>query len=155
MHSLKATRETVTADIQRDIDKTIEDIENNAALNTTHFEKYEFPSLDQFHQNLKIKYDRGGEANDLFKQVQHNMMFELTKRDELYKKKKIFSFNVYILLGMVAFIAVMLRTVVSELWEIFLSVSIAGVVVLLLMYGAILLNLYLLQKKKVDISVRL
>ncbi|OCS88886.1 hypothetical protein B1A98_18415 [Bacillus badius] len=155
LHALKAARSTVSSDIRKDIDRTIESLESKAVLDTDHFKKYAFPSLDQFHRNLLIKYERGGDVNDLFKQIRHNMMFELTKRDELHKRKKTFALNVYVLLGMVSFIMILLRLIVSELWEIFLSVSIAGIVVLLLTYGAILFNLYVLQKKKMDISVRL
>lgn len=154
-YALKATKKTVNPAIQKDIDQTIEGLENEAALKTKHFEKYHFPSLDQFHQNLDIKYNHGGEPKDLFGQIHKNMMFELKKRDELYRKRKGFAMNVYVLLGMVASMAILLRFITPELWDLFLSFPVASNLVLLITYGAILLNLYLLQKKTVDISVRL
>lgn len=154
-YALKATKKTVNPAIQKDIDQTIEGLENEAALKTKHFEKYHFPSLDQFHQNLDIKYTYGGESKDLFGQIHKNMMFELKKRDELYRKRKGFAMNVYVLLGMVASMAILLRLITPELWDLFLSFPVASNLVLLITYGAILLNLYFLQKKTVDISVRL
>ncbi|WP_121639547.1 type II secretion system F family protein [Virgibacillus sp. Bac330] len=155
LHALKHTRETVSREIQKDIDKTIEQLEKDAVLDTSHFKKYNFPSLDQFHHNLLIKYSRGGDANDLFSQIQSNMLFELKKRDELYRKKKGFAFNVYILLSLVVGMMVVLRVFVPYLWDIFLEFQLISLGLIGMTYLFVQLNLYFLQKKKLDISVRL
>jgi len=154
-HALESTKKTVDKEIQKDIQKTIDTLEKDAVLDTEHFKKYDFPSLDQYHRNLMIKYDRGGEASELFGQIQRNMIFELKKRDELYKKRKGFALNVYILLGMVGSMMLMLRLVAPYLWDIFLSMSFMSLSIIGVTYVLILTNLYFLQKHNKDISVRL
>lgn len=155
LHALRTTMDTVDKDIQRDIQKTIEKLENDAVLDTEHFKKYDFPALDQFHQSLLIKYEQGGDSAELFGQIQKNMIFELKKRDELYKKRKAFAFNVYTLLGMVGSMMLILRLIAPYLWDIFLGFTFASFSIIGLTFGLVLLNLYLLQKKNLDISVRL
>lgn len=154
LHAFKATKATVHPDLQKVIEVSIEQLEKEAELKTNQFEKYDFPTLDQFHQNLKIKYEHGGNPDDLFSQIHKNMIFELKKRDELYRKRKGFAMAVYILLGMVMGIPIMLRFIVGELWDTFLSVGIPGIGVLLATQVFAFLNLYFLQKRSVDISVR-
>ncbi|MEG0258563.1 MAG: type II secretion system F family protein [Lysinibacillus sp.] len=153
-YAMKATKETVHPKIQKDIEESIQSLELSAVLKTDQFEKYDFPTLDQFHQNLIIKYEHGGDPKELFSQIQKNMIFELKKRDELYKKRKGFAANVYVLIGMVMSIELILRFMVQDLWDIFLGFGFAGMAVLLLTHLLALLNLYFLQKKNVDISVR-
>lgn len=154
LHALETSKNMVHEDIQKDIEKTIDKLRREAVLDTEHFKKYDFPALDQFHQNLLIKYERGGDASELFDDIQKHMLFELKKRDELYKRKKIFAFNVYILLGMVFGTLALLRYAAPFLWDIFLG-FIAGYVVIALTYIAVLINLYFLEKNALDISVRL
>lgn len=155
LYSLKYTKKTVDKEIQKDIQKTIDILEKEARLDTEHFKKYEFPALDQFHQNLLIKYERGGDNEDLFKNIQDNIMFELKKRDELYKKRKGWARHVYIVLGMVASMMLILRVNAPVLWDIFLEMPLISYTTITFTYFLILLNLYLLQKKTLDISVRL
>lgn len=155
LYSLKSTKPTLSENIQEDVQLTIDKLENEAILDTTHFRAYEFPSLNQFHQNLAIKYEHGGNAKDLFTLIQRDMMTELKKRDELSKSRKAFALNVYMLLGMVALMPLILRFMTPELWDIFLSFKIASIVILLITVGAIALNLRFLEKHKNDISVRL
>lgn len=155
MYSLNSTLPTLTdLSIQKDVEKVVKGLEREAILQIEHFSKYKFPSLDQFHQNLIISYEHGGDPQELFDSVQKNMMFELDKRDELYKKRKSFAKNVYVLLGLVALIPILLRFMVADLWDIFLSYTIVSLAVLLITQAAILLLLYFTQKKKLDISVR-
>lgn len=155
LYSLKATKPTLSEKIQEDVQLTIDKLENEAILDTTHFRAYEFPSLNQFHQNLAIKYEHGGNAKELFTLIQRDMMTELKKRDELAKNRKAFALNVYMLLGMVALMPLILRFMTPELWDIFLSFKLASIVILLITVGAIALNLRFLEKHKNDISVRL
>ncbi|KYG92014.1 hypothetical protein A0U40_03485 [[Bacillus] sp. KCTC 13219] len=153
-HALKATRETAHPDIQKKIDMSIESLEKHAVLETKQYEAFDFPMLNQFHQNLAIRYEYGGDAEELFGQIQHNMVFELRKRDELYRKRKGFAMNVYALLGMVLTIPIVLKTMVFHLWDIFLSTGFVSQAILLVTYAGILWTLYLLQQKNMDISVR-
>ncbi|MBG9754950.1 hypothetical protein J1907_10275 [Lysinibacillus sphaericus] len=154
LHALKETKATVHPDIQNAIEVSIQQLEKEAKLNTNQFEKYDFPTLDQFHQNLKIKYEHGGNPDDLFSQIHKNMIFELKKRDELYRKRRGFAMAVYMLLGMVMGISLMLRFIVGGLWDTFLNVGFAGIGVLLITQVFALLNLYFLQKRSMDISIR-
>lgn len=154
-YALERTKRTLSGDIQKEINKTIESMENRAVIDTEHFRKYKFPALDQFHHNLQIKYEHGGDAEELFGSILRNMMFELKKRDELYKKRTTFALNVYVLLGLVSLIPLILRFLVSELWDTFLNYGITSIIILIITYGLMLLNLYLLQRKKLDISVTL
>lgn len=156
LYSLSSTLPTLTDKyIKEDVETVITGLEENAELVTDHFEKYNFPSLDQFHQNLKICYEHGGDPEELFDAVQKNMMFELDKRDELYKKRKALAMNIYILLAIVAIMPLILRFIVASLWTIFLSYQIISLAILLITVGAILAVLYFTQKKKMDISVRI
>lgn len=154
-HSLRNVKETVGRDIQKDIEKSFQIMQNEAVLNTDHFLKYKFPTLDQFHHHLKIKYERGGESSELFDKIQQDMLFELKKRDELYRKRKGFSANVYVLLGLVVATMLILRVFVTYLWTIFLSYEIASLAIISTTFLLIMLILYFLQKKNVDISVRI
>ncbi len=156
LYSLNSTLPTLTdKSIKKDVETIIAGLEDDAELKTDHFEKYNFPSLNQFHQNLKICYDHGGDPEELFDAVQKNMMFELDKRDELYKKRKSLALNIYILLAIVAAMPLILRFIVASQWTIFLSYKIISLAILLITLGAILAVLYFTQKKKVDISVRI
>ncbi|QNK89095.1 hypothetical protein H7992_05045 [Sporosarcina sp. resist] len=154
LHALENVKETLHTSIQKDVEKSIQGMRNDAVLQTGHFGKYDFPTLNQFHQNLVIKYEHGGDPGELFSRIQKNMITELKKRDELYRKRKAFAFSVYMLLGMVMSIELMLRFVVPELWDMFLSFEFASMAVLLMAHLFAFLNLFFLQKKTVDISVR-
>lgn len=154
-YSLEATKSTVNKEIKADIDKTIELLEKDAELNTDHFERHDFSTLNQFHHNLKVKDDQGGNTEELFGTIQDSMITELKKRDELYKKRRNFAWNVYIMLGMILLMAFILRFMVSNLWDIFLSYTVMSTIVLFVTYTFALLNLYFLQKKAEDVSVKL
>lgn len=156
LYSLQSTLDTVSSnEVRIDIQKTIDILEKDAVLDTNHFKKYDFMSLNQFHHNLAIKDEQGGENEDLFSQIQQNMLFELKKRDELYRKRNSFALNVYVLLGMVSGMMVILRLLVPELWDTFLSVTLGSFSILFITFVLILINLGMVQKHKVDISVRI
>lgn len=154
-HSLQATLNTVDRVIQKDIEKTIAILDKSSELDTEHFRKYDFPSLDQFHHNLLIRYERGGGADDLFGEIQKDMIYELKKRDELYKRRQGFAMNMYMLLGMSGGTLLVLRLIAPNLWDIFLTISFVSLPVIIITYTLVLFNLYFLQKKNLDISVRL
>lgn len=153
-YALRSTQSTVNNEIRQDIEAMLEKLDREAVLDTSFFEKYEFPTLDQFHQNLHDKYERGGDARELFSLVQQNMVNELKSRDELFRKRKGFQISVFFMIGMVGLTPVLLRFMIPNLWEVFLSYQLPSMLILLINYAAILLNLYFLQKKATDISVR-
>lgn len=154
LNALIESRKTANKNIAADLDITIETLREDAVLDLEHFKKYNFPTLDQFHRNLEIRDDRGGEAKELFDRIQDGMLFELKKRDELDKKRKGFSLNVYTLLLLVVSMMFILRTFVTEQWEIFLSYHYIGFSVLGITVLLVLVNLNYLQKHSLDISVR-
>lgn len=155
LYAMSETLPSLNKGVREDVQKTIDILEEDAVLDTRHFEKYEFPALDQFHQNLAIKYNEGGNADDLFNSIQDNIMFELKKRDELHKKRRGFAFSVYTLIGLVIAIPVILRFIVGDLWDTFLSYSIASMSILLITQAAIMVHLYFLQRRTLDISIRI
>lgn len=154
LHSLIQSKETVDKEVAKDIDKTIEILREEAVLELDHFKKYKFPSLDQFHRNLEIRDDRGGDTKELFDRIQDSMLFELKKRDELDKKKTGIAIGVYTLIGMVASMMLILRVFVAGQWDLFLSFELASLSVIGVTVFLMLLNLKFLQKHSLDISVR-
>lgn len=154
MESLRSVEPLLKGNVQKDVQILIRKLEKASYLDATHFEKYNFKTLDQFHHNLNILYTKGGDSNTILKPIQHNMEVELRKRDELYRKRKGMTTAVMVLIGMVVGIIVVISLVVGELWSIFLSYTIASNAILLLSYTGILYNMYLLQRHNKDISVR-
>lgn len=156
LNALQSVKNTVSKRVGKDVQKTIDVLESEESrLDTEHFKAYEFGSLNQFHQNLLIKFDHGGDVSDLFSQIQKNMIFELKKRDELYRKRKGFAMNVYTMIGLTVGIMLILRFNAPFLWDIFMDTSFIGMTTIAITYIGILINLHLLQKHNLDISVRL
>lgn len=155
LSALENVKKTVGEDVKKDIEKTIRKLKEGAELDTSHFKKYEFPALDQFHQNLFIKYEQGGDAKDLFSQIQGNMVFELKKRDELRKKRTGLALNIYILLGLVWLMGLILRLVVTDLWFIFLEYQLASLGIITVTMLLIMFTMRQTQKHALDISVRI
>ncbi|MFZ7947185.1 MULTISPECIES: type II secretion system F family protein [Bacillaceae] len=155
MRSLESSINSVNDEIGKDIEKTIEIMKEKTMLDTSHFEKYDFPSLDQFHQNLAVKYDRGGDAKELFDLIQKRMVSEIQKRDELLGKRKGMKMNIMMMVIMVLGIAVMMAMMLPNLWADFLTFKVAGVSIICSFYVFNLILMHFMQKKAVDISVRL
>lgn len=156
LHALMSTVPTITnKQVRKDIQKTIDRLKDDVELDTSHFEKYEFPSLNQFHQNLAICYEYGGNVKEMFDPIQKNIMLELQKRDELYKRRKGFALSFYTLIAIILAIPVLMRYMVDDLWGIFLDYTIPSIGILLFNYFACLFFLYKVQKHKMDISVRI
>ncbi|KRG14011.1 hypothetical protein ACA30_13280 [Virgibacillus soli] len=155
LRSLESFINTVNPKIGSDIEKTVEIMREHTVLDTSHFEKYEFPSLNQFHQNLAVKYDRGGDAKELFDPIQKRMVNEMQKRDELLAKRKGMKMNIMMMVGMVLAIAMMMATMMQNLWVDFLTYKVASISIICSFYVLNLILMYFMQKKAVDISVRL
>lgn len=154
-YSLQSTKGTVSEEIDNDIELTLDILSEEAKLDTEHFKKYNFPALNQFHQNLTVYYDRGGNPKDLFQVIQNNMITELKNRDELYRKRRGIRFNVIFLLLLVAATPIILRFLTPNLWETFLTYSALSIGAVVLTYSMFLLNLFFVQKQATDISVRI
>lgn len=155
LYSLEETKQSVDSIIHADIQKTIDILKDKARLDTTHFEKYNFPALNQFHQILNIKYEKGGNARDMFKTVVKSMNFEISKRDDLYRKKKNSAIQVYMLLGLVISMPLILFVTTRNLYEQFLSMQLGSLIILSIFYIVVLINIKQMQKTLNDVSVRL
>ncbi|RST60196.1 hypothetical protein D5F11_009060 [Siminovitchia terrae] len=155
MRSLQASIDSVNPEIGKDIEKTVEILKEDTVIDTSHFEKYDFPSLNQFHQNLAVKYDRGGDAKELFDLIQRRMVNEVQKRDKLLKKRKGMKMNILFMVGMVLAIAVMMAFMLPNLWADFLTYKVASGFIICSFYVMNLVLMHFMQKKAVDISVRL
>ncbi|MEB9694885.1 MULTISPECIES: hypothetical protein [Bacillus cereus group] len=154
-YSLIETKKTLDISIQKEIDKTLSKLEEEAKLDTQHFEKYNFPALNQFHKILKIKDEKGGSAREMFGRVIKSMNFEISKRDDLHRKKKGRAQTIYMIIGMVGAMPVILNFMTANIYDQFLSVKGPATILLLLFYIVILFTCKFAQKKKNDISIRL
>ncbi|MDR5021418.1 hypothetical protein FOL75_04955 [Bacillus thuringiensis] len=154
-YSLIETKKTLDRSIQKDIDKTLEKLDKEAQLDTTSFEKYDFPALNQFHQILNIKYEKGGQAREMFGRIIKMMNFEVSKRDDLYRKKRGRAKTVYLILGIVAAMPLIVNFLTNNLYKQFLSMQLPSNILLITFYTVILFTLKFAQKKKNDISIRL
>lgn len=154
LYSLRESKNTVDPVIQKDIQKTIDILEKEARLDTNHFKRYNFPALDQFHQILQIKYEHGGSAKRMFSEVVRSMNFEITKRDELYRKKRGMAAQIYTNVGLVGAIPLMMTFIVAHLYDQFLEVRTASSIILLIFYFSFLWNIHTVQKKVNDINIR-
>lgn len=154
LHALEETREKAGESIKDDIDKAINSIKETGNLELESFERHNFKSLDIFHQILYIKYDKGGDTNDLFKKTTKDINFEIGKRDELNMNKKYVAQQEYMMTGLVLGIPAILVFLTGTLYDQFLAVG-ASVVVLAIYFGVLLSNLFFLQKKRADINVNL
>lgn len=155
LRSLESARDQASERIQPDIDRTIRAMNDRAELETDHFKKYKYPGLNQFHDNLRIYKERGGNPEEMFESIRNSMTREITKRDELRRKRRGFSMQVYILVGLVAFMGALLKNITPGMWQIFIHFNVLGIGTLIATYVAILLNLKLLQKHNLDIAVKL
>lgn len=139
--------------IKKDLLQTIKHLEEDARLVTEHFKKYNFHHLDQFHQNLEIKYELGGDAKELFSPIQRNILFELKKRDELFKRKSRNYSVILIMLGLVLLIPVFLRTSIVDVWILYQQSNLATPL-LIITLTLIWFTIHLAQKNRTDISIR-
>ncbi len=150
--ALKAIASNIHPSIQKDVQKLIMDIDKNQTISANHFLKYDFAAIDIFHQILEIRYEFGGKAADLFHQILQDIAFEIKERDKLYRKKKIASIQVFMMIAMVASIPVLLRFMAKEVYQVFLSLQIS-IPILITFHIVLLFNIHFLQKATIDISI--
>lgn len=152
--ALKNTAELVHPLLRADINKTIEILSKNAKLDTSHFQKYHLTSLDLFHQTLLVKYDKGGNAKEIFMKPFQAVQFEISEIDGLVRSKEATSKQIYVMILFVCGIAGGIAFLPGDIYTNFLSVP-TSIFVVLGFYGVILYNISALQKDKADISLRL
>ncbi|WP_047980653.1 hypothetical protein [Ornithinibacillus contaminans] len=153
INSLKASKRDLDKEIKKDIDLTIEGLEKDAVLRTVHFNKYNFPAIDIFHQILQVKYDVGGNSKSLFSKANKNINFELVKRDELYRRKRQFKNKIMVMMGMSLVIPLMLRFTAGELYAAFLSLGYLAIGLNVVLFIANLISMNFLQKALADLNI--
>lgn len=151
--SLDRSRTNLDAQIRQDIEKTMFKLQKEAELDTSHFERYNFPSLDIFHQILKIKYESGGDAKELFTRVNESINFELVKRDELYRRKRYTKKRILIMMGIVLAMPLILAVLAGGVYGYFLDVGLFAILVNVILFLAVLVSLFFLQRAVTNISI--
>lgn len=153
LQALELSKKSLDPVIQKDIDQTIDILRKKAVLNTEHFKKYKFPSIDIFHQKLKIKYTLGGNAKNLFSKVNQSINFEIVKRDELFRKKRYMRNQVVYMTFMALSIPLLLVFFAKDLYSMFLKMGLAAHILSVLLFIANLISFAFLQKATSDISI--
>lgn len=154
LQALRASKESLDRTIQKEIEITIDKLEKEAKLDTEHFKKYKFPSIDIFHQILRIKYEVGGNAKELFTKVNQSINFEIVKRDELFRKKNYMKLRVIYMMLMVLSIPLILRLFSEQLYDQYLSIGPMAILTNSILFIALLISLFFLQKASADISIQ-
>lgn len=152
--ALENARIKLDKEIQADIDLTIEGLQKDAALYTDHFKRYNFYSIDIFHQILQIKYDKGGNTKELFTEVNKTINFELVKQDELYRRKQFMKQRIQMLIGMAMLIPSIMVFSAASIYETFLSMGILAIGINVVLYIGILITLFFLQRASAELSLQ-
>lgn len=135
------------------VEKTLTILSTETRLDTSHFEKYHFTSLDLFHQTLLVKYEKGGKAQEMFTKPFQGVQFEISQIDDLVRKKKATAQQIYVMELFAIGIAGGMAFLPGQIYENFLKLP-TSIFVILAFYGCLLYNVYHLQKDKADISLR-
>lgn len=154
MKALESSKKNLIPEIQKDIDKTIQTLKEKAELDTEHFKKYNFHSIDVFHQILKIKYEKGGKSGDLFTKINQSIHFEIVKRDELYRRKLFMKRQVTLMMAMVLSMPLIIYVFARELYLIFLTMGIFSIGTVVGIFIAVLISMCFLQKSSAELSLR-
>lgn len=155
MVALEKSKMNLDPKIQKDIDITIKGLKDNAELNTDHFRKYNFYSIDVFHQILKIKYEKGGKTGDLFNKINNSINFEIVKRDELYRKKLFARRQILMMMMMVLSIPLIIFFFTRDLYMTFLSMGGYAIGTVVMIFILILISMCFLQRACSDITLRI
>ena len=153
--SLELVYESATGEFKEDIQKTINEVENNGKLNTEHFKKYNMPTLDQFHKTLEGVYYNGTPSKEeVFIPVKDFLLQELAAQDRLRNNRKMF-INVFNFMTAIALIAMpIIRFRAEELYFKFLAIQNVSFASIVLFEVMILGAMYIMQKFMTDVSVR-
>lgn len=151
--ALQMSKDKLDPEIQEDIDKTIESLEKEAVLKTDHFRKYKFPSINIFHQNLRIKYEVGGTPKELFSRVNKYINFEIVARDKLYRRKKYAQNRIHVMILMVLSFPLIFLFSDKEIYDKFLEMGYPAIATNVSLFIAILISMLFLQRATADISL--
>lgn len=154
MKSLESSKENLDPIIQKDIDKTIQKLKESAELDTEHFKKYNFYSIDVFHQILKIKYEKGGKSGDLFTRINQSINFEIVKRDELYRRKKYARQQITFMMALTLSMPVIIYAFAKKLYLTFLSLGVFSIATVVGVYVLCLVSMAFLQEASSELSLR-
>lgn len=154
LKALENSKEKLDPKIQKDIEITINSLRDKAELDTKHFHKYNSYAIDIFHKILKIKYEKGGNTDEMFSKVISNINFELVKRDELYRRKKAIKKQVLFMMTMVLCMPLIMVLIAKNIYSAFLSIGTISIGVTVGLFISILINLYFLERACTDISLR-
>lgn len=153
LNALKLSKERLDPVIQKDIDKTIKKLQDKAELDTEHFKKYKFRSIDMFHKQLEIKYLAGGNPKDLFSKVNDNINFEIVKRDELLRRKAVVKRQDMMMWFMVLFIPFYMALAMKDLFNTFLSAGAIGIGTNIFLFVSLIVDLIFIQKASTNTSI--
>lgn len=153
LQSLSRSRQNLDEQIRRDIEKTMIKLQNEAVLDTSHFERYNFPSLDIFHQILKIKYEAGGDTKELFSRVSESINFELVKRDELYRRKKYMRNRIFVMMAITLAMPLVIALFAGHVYDYFLETGIVAISINVGLFLAVLISMFFLQRNVTNISI--
>lgn len=154
LKALETTKETLDPKIEKDINITINELRKNAEMKTDHFQKYNFSSVDIFHQILQIKYDKGGNTKDLFSNINKSINFEIVKRDELFRRKRYMKHKVMVMMLIVLCMPLLLSLTAHELYDTFLSTGIFGMGLTLAIYSGIVISYFFMEKSVSDLAIQ-
>lgn len=153
LQSLNFSKKNLDKQVVKDIERTMIRIQEQAILDTTHFEKYKFSSLNVFHQILAIKYDVGGNARELFTRANESINFEIVKRDELYRRKRHTKSRIMVMMGIVAVIPLILSFFAKEIYAQFLSMGFIAIGLNAVLFILLLVSLFFLQRTTTNINI--
>lgn len=149
-NSLENSKKGLDKQIQNDIDKLKS---NLVEFDTSHFEEYNFSSVNIFHEILKIKHREGGNAKELFTKVNQNVNFEIIKRDELVRRKKGLRDKVLMMMGIDLLFPILFVFLAKDLYEVYLEMGYLAIGLNLILFIAIIISLFFLQRNVTDISI--
>lgn len=137
-----------------DINYTYNKLKNTGELDFSNFLKYEFVPLNIFHNNMMIAYKEGGDLKRLFKKPLADMSTELVGRDDLYTKNKFQRIQEYMAIAIGLTIPAMLRLMVSDMYSKFTDIELLAVSVMGFCFFISLFLTFRIQKRSLDIAVR-
>ncbi|USK62338.1 hypothetical protein [Peribacillus asahii] len=153
-NALKNTLPLIDPILQKDIQQTLDILSEEARLDTTHFQKYNLSSLDLFHQTLLIKYEKGGNAKEMFMKPFKGIQFEISEIDDLIRKKALTAQQIYVMQLFSVGIAGGLAFLPGDIYKNFLTLSFS-IYIVLGFYVCLLFNIYRLQEDRADMALRL
>ncbi|TWJ48126.1 hypothetical protein CHCC5025_1128 [Bacillus licheniformis] len=152
--SLEMTKPALTKELQEEVDLVLRSFDKDS-LNPdfSGFEKYKFSPIDAFNDTLIISRNEGGNISEMFRKVNRNINYAITKHDEMIRGKKAVAKQIYSIIGMMGSIPVILSLMSAvfsmQIYKEFISypISIIGVIGF---FVGLVVCLFKHEKKKSD-----